>query len=50
VARRDAPERLGSVLQRAVLDDRFWITPIVRMEIIEVSSLVLTGRPVSQVV
>lgn len=25
---------LGSLLQRAVLDDRFWITPIVRMEIL----------------
>jgi len=25
---------LGSLIQRAVLDDRFWITPIVRMEIL----------------
>lgn len=28
------PNELGSLLQRAVLDDRFWITPIVRMEIL----------------
>jgi predicted nucleic acid-binding protein len=25
---------LGSLLQRAVLDNRFWITPLVRMEIL----------------
>ena len=28
------PDDLGSLLERAVLDDRFWITPIVRMEIL----------------
>ena len=28
------PNELGSLLRRAVLDDRFWITPIVRMEIL----------------
>jgi predicted nucleic acid-binding protein len=28
------PETLGSLLQRALLDDRFLITPIVRMEIL----------------
>jgi len=28
------PDDLGSLIQRAVLDDRFWITPIVRMEIL----------------
>jgi len=28
------PDALGSLLQRAVLDERFWITPIVRMEIL----------------
>lgn len=28
------PDELGSMLQRAVLDDRFWITPIVRLEIL----------------
>ena len=28
------PEELGSLLQRAVLEERFWITPIVRMEIL----------------
>lgn len=28
------PDQLGSQLQQAVLDDRFWITPIVRMEIL----------------
>jgi predicted nucleic acid-binding protein len=28
------PDELGSLLQRAVLDERFWITPIVRMEIL----------------
>jgi hypothetical protein len=28
------PNELGSLLQRAVLDERFWITPIVRMEIL----------------
>lgn len=28
------PEDLGSLLQGAVLEDRFWITPIVRMEIL----------------
>jgi predicted nucleic acid-binding protein len=28
------PNELGSLLQRTVLDDRFWITPIVRMEVL----------------
>lgn len=28
------PEELGSLIQQAVLDDRLWITPIVRMEIL----------------
>lgn len=28
------PNELGSLLQRAVLADRFWITPIVRMEVL----------------
>lgn len=28
------PDDLGSLLGQAVLDDRFWITPIVRMEIL----------------
>jgi predicted nucleic acid-binding protein len=28
------PDDLGSLLQSAVLDERFWITPIVRMEIL----------------
>ncbi|MGH2961592.1 MAG: PIN domain-containing protein [Solirubrobacterales bacterium] len=28
------PDNLGSLIQQAVLDDRFWITPIVRMEIL----------------
>jgi hypothetical protein len=28
------PTDLGSLLQRAVLDERFWITPIVRMELL----------------
>jgi predicted nucleic acid-binding protein len=28
------PNDLGSLLQRAVLDERLWITPIVRMEIL----------------
>lgn len=28
------PDDLGSLLQRAVLDERFWITPIVRMEVL----------------
>lgn len=28
------PSDLGALLQRAVLDGRFWITPIVRMEIL----------------
>jgi predicted nucleic acid-binding protein len=28
------PNELGSLLKRAVLDDRFWITPIVRMEVL----------------
>jgi predicted nucleic acid-binding protein len=28
------PNDLGSLLQAAVLDERFWITPIVRMEIL----------------
>lgn len=28
------PDELGSLLAEAVLDDRFWITPIVRMEIL----------------
>jgi predicted nucleic acid-binding protein len=28
------PDDLGSLLQDAVIDERFWITPIVRMEIL----------------
>jgi predicted nucleic acid-binding protein len=28
------PSELGSMLQQAVRDDRLWITPIVRMEIL----------------
>jgi len=28
------PDDLGALLQEAVRDDRFWITPIVRMEIL----------------
>ncbi len=28
------PSDLGARLERAILDDRFWITPIVRMEIL----------------
>jgi hypothetical protein len=28
------PDGLASLLEQAVLDDRFWITPIVRMEIL----------------
>jgi predicted nucleic acid-binding protein len=28
------PDGLASLPQRAVIDDRFWITPIVRMEIL----------------
>ena len=27
------PEDLGALVQEAILDDRMWITPIVRMEI-----------------
>lgn len=28
------PSELGTLLQAAVLDDRLWVTPIVRMEIL----------------
>lgn len=28
------PDDLGSLLQRAVVEDRFWVTPIVRMEVL----------------
>lgn len=28
------PDKFGSLIQQAVLDDRFWITPVVRMEIL----------------
>ena len=28
------PDELGSLVEQAVLEDRFWITPIVRMEIL----------------
>jgi predicted nucleic acid-binding protein len=28
------PSELGSILSRAIVDERFWITPIVRMEIL----------------
>lgn len=28
------PDTFGSLIQQAVLDDRFWITPVVRMEIL----------------
>jgi predicted nucleic acid-binding protein len=28
------PEDLGALVQEAILDDRMWITPIVRMEIL----------------
>ena len=28
------PSELGALLERSLLDDRFWITPIVRMEIL----------------
>lgn len=28
------PSELGALVERALLDDRFWITPIVRMEIL----------------
>ena len=28
------PSELGALVEQALLDDRFWITPIVRMEIL----------------
>lgn len=30
----DLPAELGSLLEQAIVDDRLWVTPIVRMEIL----------------
>jgi predicted nucleic acid-binding protein len=30
----DLPHELGSLLEQAIVDDRLWLTPIVRMEIL----------------